>query len=144
MVSQWIRLIECNYFEITILMITLDSRVVIDCDVHGISCFNSLYTLQHIDCVHLGPSPISKFDVFCILILTNIIHTGSLGHCISFNIIGTGSVSQIYFPFIDHNENYVVGNARHLLTFAKYNCYVTTISSKQRTDQIRTFPIQSL
>ena len=28
MVSQWIRLIECNYFEITILMITLDSRVI--------------------------------------------------------------------------------------------------------------------
>ena len=27
MVSQWIRLFECNYFEITILMITLDSRV---------------------------------------------------------------------------------------------------------------------
>ena len=28
MVSQWIRLIECNYFEITIFMITLDSRVI--------------------------------------------------------------------------------------------------------------------
>ena len=29
MVSQWIRLIECNYFEITMLMITLDSRIVL-------------------------------------------------------------------------------------------------------------------
>ena len=29
MVSQWIRLIECNYFEITMLMITLDSRKII-------------------------------------------------------------------------------------------------------------------
>ena len=28
MVSQWIRLIECNYIEITMPMITLDSRVV--------------------------------------------------------------------------------------------------------------------
>ena len=29
MVSQWIRLIECNYFEITMPMITLDSRVAV-------------------------------------------------------------------------------------------------------------------
>ena len=29
MVRQWIRLIECNYFEITMLMITLDSRIVV-------------------------------------------------------------------------------------------------------------------
>ena len=28
MVSQWIRLIGCNYFEITMPMITLDSRIV--------------------------------------------------------------------------------------------------------------------
>ena len=27
MVSQWIRLIECNYFEITMPIITLDSRI---------------------------------------------------------------------------------------------------------------------
>ena len=35
MVSQLIRLIECNYFEITMPMITLDSRIV--CVGSGVS-----------------------------------------------------------------------------------------------------------
>ena len=60
MVSQWIRLIQCNYFEITMLMITLDSRITFYTHNNSIPLKADwpecrLYAIQLIprSCVHL-------------------------------------------------------------------------------------------